>query len=181
MRKRIMMLLSMLCVTGMIICGCGTTPESAKEIVENVKQEDELEADKTDEDASDEEKEELDQDDKDAEEEKEEKSDEEYSSYKDIYKDYAKRIKDATPGLIKEYKKEAKKNKDGLTGLAEISNKKISELAEISVEGTEKMANFMMMHGTGKYEEYEEWAGKLNDVYMEESQKITDAYMKSAM
>ena len=32
----------------------------------------------------------------------------------------------------------------------------------------------------GKYDEYEEWATKLQDVYMEEAQKITDAYMESA-
>ncbi len=43
------------------------------------------------------------------------------------------------------------------------------------------MRSVLQLHGSDKYEEYEEWAGKLNDVYMEEAQKITDAYMESAM
>ena len=43
-----------------------------------------------------------------------------------------------------------------------------------------EMADFMYKKGSGKYSDYEEWSGKLMDVYMDESQKITDAYMESA-
>ena len=36
-------------------------------------------------------------------------------------------------------------------------------------------------YGNGKYSEYEEWAGKLQDVYMSEAEKIQDVYLESAM
>jgi hypothetical protein len=41
------------------------------------------------------------------------------------------------------------------------------------------MAKIMMGTGTGKYDVYEAWGGKLMDVYTEEAEKITDAYMAS--
>ena len=41
------------------------------------------------------------------------------------------------------------------------------------------MAELMTKNGD-KYETYEEWAAKLTDVYMQQSQQITDAYMASA-
>ena len=63
---------------------------------------------------------------------------------------------------------------------AELSNDKISVLAEIETEGTEKMAEVMWENGDD-YEVYEDWANKLYDVYEEEAGKITDAYMDSAM
>ena len=37
----------------------------------------------------------------------------------------------------------------------------------------------MATNGAGKYDEYEEWAGKLYSVYEEEATKITDAYTAS--
>lgn len=42
------------------------------------------------------------------------------------------------------------------------------------------MANVHLSTGSGKYEDYEAWANKLTDVYMKESEAITDAYMASA-
>ena len=41
------------------------------------------------------------------------------------------------------------------------------------------MAELMTTNGD-EYSTYEEWAGKLQDVYMTQSQQITDAYMNSA-
>lgn len=73
--------------------------------------------------------------------------------------------------MIEEYKAETAENKGGLEGLAEISIAKISKLAEIQTEGTEKMAEFMTTNGSGKYDEYEEWDGKLYSVYEEEAKK----------
>ena len=43
------------------------------------------------------------------------------------------------------------------------------------------MAALLLTTGSGRYEEYEEWALKLTDVYTKEAEKITDAYMKAAM
>ncbi len=104
-----------------------------------------------------------------------------YSSYDDIYKEYKQKIIAATPALVEEYKREAASNSDGLEGLATICNNKVSELAEINNEGVSEMADFMLKNGSGNYSEYEDWAGKLMDVYMEEAQKIQDAYIDSAM
>ncbi len=43
------------------------------------------------------------------------------------------------------------------------------------------MAEHMYSSGSGKYSEYEEWAGKLYKVYEIEAKKIIDAYMESAL
>ena len=80
---------------------------------------------------------------------------------------------------MQEYNAEAAENTAGIEGLAEISAAKIEKLAEIETEGTEKMAAYMMTKGSGNYSEYEEWAGKLYEVYEAEATKITDAYMAS--
>ena len=53
---------------------------------------------------------------------------EEYNSYDEIYEEYSQKIKDATAGLIEEYKAEAAENDGGMEGLAEISNAKTSKL-----------------------------------------------------
>ena len=103
-----------------------------------------------------------------------------YSSYEDIYNEYKQKIIDATPGLVEEYNNEAASNNAGLEGLAEICNNKIAVLADISTEGISEMADFMLKNGNGSYSDYEDWSGKLMDVYMDESGKITDAYLESA-
>ena len=103
-----------------------------------------------------------------------------FGSYEDILNEYSKKLREATPKLIEEYNEEAKNNQDGLMGLATICNDKVSKLAEISVEGTQEMAELHLKKGSGSYDEYSEWADKLNAVYMEEAAKIQDAYMKSA-
>lgn len=105
-------------------------------------------------------------------------------SYQEILDEYSEKLKAATPGLIEEYNKEAASNTDGVEGLAKLSNKKVEKLAKISNEGVEEMAAVHLSSGSGKkdaYSEYEDWAGKLQDVYMEEAGKITDAYTNSAM
>ena len=101
--------------------------------------------------------------------------------YNQIYEEYADKLRSATPELIEEFNRESASNTGGITGLAEISNAKISKLAEISNEGIEKMADFMWVHGSGDYSEYSQWADKLNDVYSEEAQKITDVYMAAGV
>ena len=102
------------------------------------------------------------------------------SGYEDIYNEYAQKIRAATPGLINEYNSEAAQNTGGLNGLAAINNAKISKLAAIATEGTEKMADYCLNHGSGKTSEYSQWADKLYRVYSEESDKIMNAYINSA-
>lgn len=102
------------------------------------------------------------------------------STYETILDEYSKKLRAATPGLVAEYNSEAAHHTGDIAALAEISTKIIGNLASISAEGTEKMAEIMLYSGDS-YGTYEEWATKLNDVYMEEASKITDAYMKSTM
>lgn len=106
---------------------------------------------------------------------------EDLTDYQSILDEYTKKLQDATPALIAEYQEEAAQNTGGITGLAQISNEKISELAKISTEGVQKMAKVMLYKGSGDTAEYQEYAGKLQDVYTAEAQKITDAYMDSAI
>lgn len=101
-------------------------------------------------------------------------------TYQSILDDYMQKIEEATPRLIEEYYEEAALNTNGLEGLAALSNDKVLELADICTDGVEEMAEVMWYTGSGSYSEYEEWAAKLYDVYMDEAGKITEAYMNSA-
>lgn len=101
-------------------------------------------------------------------------------TYQSILDDYTQKIEEATPRLIEEYYAEAAFNINGLEGLAALSNDKVLELADICTDGIEEMAEVMWYTSSGSYSEYEEWAAKLYDVYMDETGKITEAYMKSA-
>ena len=102
------------------------------------------------------------------------------SSYEEILNLYSKKLKDATPILIEEYKEGAKNNKDGLSGLATLCNEKSSELAKICNDGIQAMAKLYYNQGSGSLDEYSKWAGKIQDVYTEEALKIQDVYLKSA-
>lgn len=101
-------------------------------------------------------------------------------THQSILDDYTQKIEEATPRLIEEYYEEAALNTNGLEGLATLSNDKVLELADICTNGVEEMAEVMWYTGSGSYSEYEEWAAKLYDVYMDEAGKITEAYMNSA-
>ena len=100
-----------------------------------------------------------------------------YTSYQEILDAYTVKLQEATPGLIEEYNAE---NTGGLEGLATICNEKVSSLAEISMEGIQEMANLYLHVGDGTDNEYQEWSGKLQDVYLTEAAKIQEAYMESA-
>ena len=102
-------------------------------------------------------------------------------SYQSILDWYTQKIKEATPGLIAEYKAEAERNTSGLNGLAVLCNDKVSKLAEIEMDGVKEMAELYLRSGSGKYSEYEEWAEKLDAVYSDEAEKIWNAYMESAL
>ena len=103
-----------------------------------------------------------------------------YSSYQEILDAYTVKLQEATPGLIEEYNAEAAENTEGLEGLATICNEKVSALAEISMEGTQEMANIYLHSGDGTNEEYQEWGSKLQEVDLAEAAKIQEAYMQSA-
>lgn len=92
---------------------------------------------------------------------------ESYTDYQSVLDAYTLKLQEAVPILVEEYKEEAELNTEGLTGLAELSYAKIEKLAEISNEGVEKMAEIMLYSGSGSMDEYMEWAGKLQNVYLE--------------
>ncbi len=100
-------------------------------------------------------------------------------TYQSILDDYSKQIEDAAPGLVDEYNSEAANAAGDVTKLAEISNAKIEKLATICNDGVSEMASLKLKNGDDDAT-YEEWAAKLQTVYTDNSQKITDAYMSSA-
>lgn len=101
-------------------------------------------------------------------------------TYESILEDYTAQLKEQAPVLVDEYKAEAKEKDGDIAALAELSNAKIAKLAETCDAGIGKMAELMQKNGD-EYSTYEEWSLKLMDVYTDQAQLITDAYMASAM
>ena len=97
-----------------------------------------------------------------------------------IFDEYNKKIVDMTPTLVNEYRSEAANNTGGVMGLANLSNAKITKLADTMNEGISKMAKVMMTSGGGKQDTYTAYARKLQDVYTAQAGQIQDAYMQSA-
>ena len=93
-----------------------------------------------------------------------------------ILEDYTKKITEATPGIVEEFKNEAQDKKSDINALAELSNSKTEKLAEICNEGVEKMAELKLKNGDDD-ETYQEWTKKLQDVYTEQAKQISDAYL----
>lgn len=100
--------------------------------------------------------------------------------YQKILDEYTIKIKEKAPLLVEEYNAEAPNNQGGLEGLATLSNDKIAELAKISNDGIAEMAKVQLKAGSGKYEEYQDWATKLSEVYTAEAEAISNAYIQSA-
>lgn len=103
----------------------------------------------------------------------------EEQGYQKILDEYTKKIQEQTPRSIQSYDQKAASNQNGVTGLAEISTAEVQNLAVISTEGTQKMAQIALR--SGNQDMYQKYAGKLNDVYMAEGEKITNHYMSSIM
>lgn len=101
------------------------------------------------------------------------------ATYQSVLDDYSKKLKDATPKLVDEYKKESEKISGDINALADLSNKKIKKLADICNDGVSEMAKIKMDNGDDK-KTYENWAAKLQKVYQDYAAKIQDAYMESA-
>ena len=97
-------------------------------------------------------------------------------TYESILEDYTKKITEATPGIVEEFKNEAQDKKSDINALAELSHSKTEKLAEICNEGVEKMAELKLKNGDDD-ETYQEWAKKQQDVYTEQAKQISDAYL----
>lgn len=107
------------------------------------------------------------------------KAEEKKPTYESVYKEYSQKMKDATPGLIEEYKKDAEGVSD-MNKLANISAKKTEKLANICAKGGKRLAAIHTKENDDE-EKYNEWMNKLTDVYQDEAQKITDAYQDSVL
>ena len=105
------------------------------------------------------------------------KAEEKKPTYESVYKEYSQKMKDATPGLIEAYKKDAEGVSD-MNKLANISAKKTEKLANICAKGGKRLATIHAKENDDE-EKYNEWMNKLTDVYQDEAQKITDAYQDS--
>lgn len=101
------------------------------------------------------------------------------SSYQEILDNYTLHMEQAVSNLVREYKAESSGISD-VEQLAIICNNKIEALATICMEGVEKMAE-LMYSKDDSYETYEEWAGKLQDNYIEIASEIQNAYLYSAV
>lgn len=100
-------------------------------------------------------------------------------SYGDIYEEYTAKLQEATPRLIEEFRTAAEGETDVIR-LAELSTAKTEELALISTEGMQKMAEVQVEYNSD-YTAYDEWAAKLMDVYTTEAEKINAVYMELAV
>jgi predicted small lipoprotein YifL len=107
------------------------------------------------------------------------KAEEKKPTYESVYKEYSQKMKDATPGLIEEYKKDAEGVSD-MNKLANICTKKTEKLASICTKGGKRLASIHLEEKDDE-EKYNEWMNKLTDVYQDEAQKITDAYQDSVL
>ena len=101
------------------------------------------------------------------------------NSYEAIFNSYSGKLKTASSRLVAEFKQEAV-SYNSISLLAELCNEKVSELASICTDGMNEMAS-LMLKTNGSYSEYETWASRLQDVYMQEASKITDAYLDVAI
>jgi glucan-binding YG repeat protein len=99
------------------------------------------------------------------------------ASYESILSDYSARIAAATPGLVAEYNAEYSAYST-IDGRAKLCNEKVGKLAKICNDGVGEMAKHHLAVGDS-YSTYEEWAGKLQHVYMKYGQQIQDAYTDS--
>ena len=99
-------------------------------------------------------------------------------AYLDIYEEYTAKMQEATPRLIGEFRAAAGAERD-IIRLSELSTAKTEELALISTEGMQKMAEIPLEYN-GDYAAYDEWAAKLMDVYTAEAEKINAVYMELA-
>ena len=101
------------------------------------------------------------------------------TSYERILNDYTQKMRDALPELISAFRSESAGIND-IEQLALICNSKVEDLAKICNKGVGQMAEQMFSNGDA-YSAYEEWAGKLMDVYAVFAMEIQDAYLEAAL
>ena len=98
------------------------------------------------------------------------------NGYEAIYNDYAQKIRDKTQTLLNDYRNESQGA--DINTKADLVAKKTEMLAELTNEGVEKMAKYMMSHGDS--DGYTSWSSKLYDVYSEQGEVLMNEYLNNA-
>nr|WP_300210245.1 hypothetical protein [uncultured Anaerostipes sp.] len=96
----------------------------------------------------------------------------EEKTYESIYNEYSAKLTEATPRLIDEYEQEIEADDSDEIS---IGIEKADELMGICTEGTEKMSD-LLMENPEEEDEYDKWAGKLEEIYNKESDALDDAF-----
>ena len=102
-----------------------------------------------------------------------------FTTYQQIFDYYSARLRQATPGLLDDFRRLAATNTRGLDGLIALNLSKTEVLAAIYVEGLSEMANLTLTSG-GDMDDYARWAGRLNNVYLEEGTEVQNLYLQLA-
>lgn len=97
--------------------------------------------------------------------------------YEKIFNNYNAKLKSSSTKFISELINEDKVNTNGLEGLSNITNKKLTSLLDIHIEGFETMKKVLEEKGIyGQHTEYQEWVEKLSDMYNKETEKILTTF-----
>ncbi|MCH4007840.1 hypothetical protein [Eubacterium sp. F2] len=96
-------------------------------------------------------------------------------SYQTIYSEYSSKIKKAGTNAVKEYQKKAA-GKSDINDLATIANDQVQTIADVQVEGGEKLAAHMASKGD-EYEVYDKWFKKLYEVYNHQGMRVYKVYI----
>lgn len=101
--------------------------------------------------------------------------------YQRISSKYVSKLENTSKKLIEELRNEEKNNTNGLSGLSEITNAKINELAKINDEGIEELNKTLTDKGVhGKYIEHDKHLKKILDTFEAENNRILDEFEKLA-
>lgn len=96
-------------------------------------------------------------------------------TYSSIYKEYSKKINEAGDRAVESYKKKSDGESD-ITTLAELANGEVEKIAEVQLEGGEKMASLMTKNGDD-YDVYDQQYQKLYKVYNKQGMRVYKTYI----
>ena len=96
------------------------------------------------------------------------------SDFEAAYEHYARQIRQKTESLLSEFQTEAAQGNLGAEDAAILAGAKAEELVSINNAGMEEMEK-LLDENPGSEAAYQEWADKLYNVYLEESDRVMNA------
>lgn len=101
--------------------------------------------------------------------------------YEKIFSNYNTKLQNSSTKLTNELINEDKNNINNLEDLSNITNKKLTVLLDVNLQGIEAMGKVLDEKGIhGKHDEYQKWSQKLSDVYDKETEKILTTFEELA-